>query len=145
MKQHTWASAAIVLGTVAVSVAAAACGGGDDTEGKRENVSLGEYSIKPAATSVPAGKVTFVVKDTGALAHELVVLKTDLAPQALKMLSPDKVDQDGSGKVAGEVEDVKAGTTAPAVTLDLSPGKYVLLCNVEGHYALGMATAFEVK
>jgi len=30
------------------------------------------------------------------------------------------------------------------VTLDLAPGKYVLICNVAGHYQLGMHISFTV-
>jgi uncharacterized cupredoxin-like copper-binding protein len=30
------------------------------------------------------------------------------------------------------------------VTIDLTPGKYVLICNIAGHYVLGMRTGFTV-
>jgi len=32
-----------------------------------------------------------------------------------------------------------------AVTATLEPGQYVLICNVAGHYGLGMRTALKVE
>ena len=37
-----------------------------------------------------------------------------------------------------------AGAKTGTVTLDLKPGKYVLVCNIEKHYAQGMRSAFTV-
>jgi uncharacterized cupredoxin-like copper-binding protein len=38
------------------------------------------------------------------------------------------------------VEDITAGSTRD-LTVDLQPGRYVLVCNIPGHYKLGMHTA----
>jgi uncharacterized cupredoxin-like copper-binding protein len=57
---------------------------------------------------------------------------------------PGKVDEEADAKNVGEVEDILAGTNK-SETFDLASGKYVLVCNVAGHYKSGMATAFEVK
>jgi len=105
-----------------------------------------EWSVKPDATSVPAGKVTFQIANQGKIEHELVVLKTDLAATALKMRAadPTKVDEEAGAKNVGEVEDVAAGASK-SETFDLAPGKYMLVCNVSGHYKSGMVAAFEVK
>ena len=46
------------------------------------------------------------------------------------------------GKV-GEIPSIPAGKSA-AVTIDLTAGKYVFICNVAGHYQLGMHTGFTV-
>lgn len=107
---------------------------------------MDEFTIKLSATSAPAGKVTFQVANQGKVEHELVVLKTDLAPNALKMraANPKKVDEEAGTQNLGEVEDVGAGETKSG-TFDLPAGKYVLICNVEDHYKAGMAVAFEVK
>jgi len=112
-------------------------------------VSLQEWAVVPASTSVPAGTVTFNVKNTGPKSvHEMVVVKTDLAPEALPMNADGSINEDGAGVEAiGEVEDVEVGGSKQ-VTLDLAPGKYLLLCNiVDGgtvHFKQGMRTAFEV-
>ena len=109
-------------------------------------VTMDEFSIKLSATSAPAGKITFDVADQGKIAHELIVLKTDLAPNALKMSAadPTKVDEEAGAKNLGEVEDVAAGTTKSG-TFDLPAGKYVLICNTPEHYKGGMTVAFELK
>jgi len=44
----------------------------------------------------------------------------------------------------GEAPDIEAGATK-SVTLDLKAGKYVLLCNLPGHFAGGMWTTFTVS
>jgi uncharacterized cupredoxin-like copper-binding protein len=44
----------------------------------------------------------------------------------------------------GEAGDIKPGQTKK-VTLTLKPGKYVLLCNLAGHYKAGQYAAFTVK
>ena len=65
-------------------------------------------------------------------------------------LPPDKLPVDGAsakakedGK-AGEIPSIPAGKSA-AVTLDLTPGKYVFICNIAGHYQIGMHTGFTVE
>jgi len=113
-------------------------------------VTLQEWAVLPATTTVSAGSVTFNVKNVGPKdVHEMVVLKTDLAPDAVPANADGSINEEGAGVEAlGEVEDVAVGSTK-TVTLDLAPGKYLLLCNIvdggEVHYKLGMRTAFEVK
>jgi uncharacterized cupredoxin-like copper-binding protein len=96
------------------------------------------------ALAAPAGKVTFLVINKDKVDHEIVILKTDKAPDKLALQSgASKVDEDAAGENVGEVE-AEAGTTA-AGTFELAPGKYVLICNVLKHYMAGMYSAFEVK
>ena len=87
------------------------------------------------------------------LAHEFVVLKTDLAPDALPVDENGAVTEDVDGiTLIGEAEDIEVGGTA-SLDVDLTPGKYVLICNIlqtepdgslEAHYKVGMRTPFEV-
>lgn len=98
--------------------------------------------MKPSAAAAKAGKVELKVTNSGSTPHELVVVKADVAP--------DKLD-----KAAGIVDEAKYkplartkqlnGAQSEEVSVDLTPGKYVLLCNVAGHYDLGMHTAFTVN
>lgn len=107
-------------------------------------VSEDEWHMKPDFSSVPAGKVSFLVVNQGKVPHEVVILKTDLAPSKLVVPSgKDKIDETASGENVGEVE-VEAGETG-AATFELPPGKYVLVCNVAQHYQAGMYTSIEVK
>lgn len=113
------------------------------------DVTLQEWAVVPASASVAAGEVSFNAKNAGPKnTHEMVVLKTDLAPDALPTQADGSIDEERAGvTLIGEVEDVPVGSSK-TVTLDLASGKYVLLCNIvdgsEVHYKLGMRTAFEV-
>jgi uncharacterized cupredoxin-like copper-binding protein len=46
--------------------------------------------------------------------------------------------------VIDEVEDIKPGRSA-TLTLNLKAGRYVLLCNLAGHYPGGMHAGLRVK
>jgi uncharacterized cupredoxin-like copper-binding protein len=108
---------------------------------------LKEWSIQISSSTVPAGKVTFQVSNQGAIEHEMVILRTDVAPTALAMNSdePGTALEDSTVvKNVGEVDEVAPGATK-SDTFDLTPGKYVLICNEASHYQAGMEIAFVVK
>jgi len=107
------------------------------------NVDLDEWSIAPDVSSVAAGDIEFVAANIGAVEHELVILKTDLAADALPV-SGGRVDEHGAGvEEIGEIEEFGAGATESA-TFTLAAGDYVLICNIAGHYEEGMTAAFAV-
>jgi len=92
--------------------------------------------------SVPAGNVHFLVTNTGAITHELVVLKTD-EPANQLAANPEE-----AGKVIeeihmGETGDMPAGRFS-GLGLSLGAGHYVILCNELGHYMAGMRVDFTV-
>jgi uncharacterized cupredoxin-like copper-binding protein len=91
--------------------------------------------------TVAAGKVTFTFKNSGNRQHEMIVLKTDTAADAL-VVDPasNKVSEDAS---KGEISETDAGKTV-VKTFTLAPGKYVIVCNIEKHYGQGMRQAFTV-
>lgn len=120
-----------VLSAVAVAVpfalAAATAG---------PTVQLKEFKIIAQPASAKAGKVTFTVKNVGKLEHELIVIKTTLAPSKLPVKSGRAVEKGALGEV-----ELKPGKTAK-LTLTLKKGKYVLICNLPGHYQAGQRAAF---
>lgn len=96
-------------------------------------------------TTVNAGDVTFkVTNDSKDLEHEMIV-----APIAdpSKPLPYDKdvarLDEDALGAL-GEVSETEPGGSG-SLTLKLNPGEYILFCNIENHYAMGMWTLLTVK
>ena len=103
----------------------------------------GRGLISVDRNSVAVGPVTFVVKNSGLLLHELVVLRTDVAHDKLgaNTSEPGKVEETGN---VGETGDVNAGDSK-TFTVTLAAGHYVLLCNEVGHYAGGMHMAFAVN
>jgi len=121
----------------------AACGGQTATTSGPVSVTLTDKGVTLGQTSVSAGAVTFKVKNTGTIEHELVVVKTDVAADKIQPDpdEPGKMSEDGS---LGESGDLAIGE-AKEFTLNLTPGKYVLMCNQPGHYMIGMHVAFEVK
>jgi uncharacterized cupredoxin-like copper-binding protein len=104
------------------------------------NVSIANFKIKPASSSTSAGKTTFVVKNSDAMVHELVVIKTSRKAGDLPM---DGDQASEKGKV-GEVEDLSKGQSKK-LTLNLKKGHYALICNIPGHYKGGMFADFTVR
>jgi hypothetical protein len=101
-----------------------------------------EWHVKLSRTSVPTGPVTFVARDAGKLAHQFIVLRTNLAAAKLPMKGA-QVDLNRAGTVVGETRHIVPGKTV-RLTLTLKPGRYVLLCNLPAHYKAGQFTAFRV-
>jgi uncharacterized cupredoxin-like copper-binding protein len=105
-------------------------------------VSLVEMSIRLDKTSVSAGTVTFTVRNSGTVIHGFVVLKTSLPQNQIPTdpAQPAKVLEPG---LVGRVASLAPGASA-TLTLNLSAGSYVFLCNEVAHYMAGMHTAFSV-
>ncbi len=91
--------------------------------------------------SFAAGKYTFTIVNKGALMHELLVFKSDLAQSKYPTEASGNVAEDGAGitKIS-DGENLAAGTSQTR-EIDLSkPGTYLFVCNLDGHYAAGMHT-----
>jgi uncharacterized cupredoxin-like copper-binding protein len=107
----------------------------------------GPMTLVATPLTVKAGDVTFVVKNTGTIDHEVVVLKTDTAFDKLPITGfdgePDRVDEASS---VGETGDPapKAGETRTFTVKNMAAGKYALVCNLAKHYAMGMRAPFTV-
>ena len=102
-------------------------------------VSLKEFSVSPSPGDAPAGKVTFKVRNDGAVKHEFVVLRTD--KQAGSLLKGAEADEAGN---VGEIPDLPPGS-AKTLSLNLKAGHYALICNLPGHYKAGQHVDFNVK
>jgi hypothetical protein len=79
---------------------------------------------------VPAGMVQFNVTNVGEFPHELVIL-TGKYDEMAQNESGAVIEADlAAGQLLDEVETLEPGGTG-TVTLDLAPGHYTLLCNIE--------------
>ena len=109
-------------------------------------VAVKDFAIAPEQTTLKAGNVEFTVNNTGATIHELVMIKTDLAVDALPLKAGTaEVDEEAAGlTVAGEVEEIGPGTTKSNV-IELKPGRYVAICNLADHYKRGMRIEITVN
>ena len=116
-------------------------GGSTMKGGKSGAASMG---IDVAPRTIPAGEVTFEVTNASKdMVHEMVISPVRDESQPLPYdKSALKVDEDAAGHL-GEVSELEPGKSG-ALRLTLKPGKYILYCNIPGHYALGMWTLIEV-
>jgi uncharacterized cupredoxin-like copper-binding protein len=103
------------------------------------HVSLSDYAVNGPA-SLPAGKYEVVITNRGTVPHELVIFGTKRTAAALPLQKDGSVDEEsgaltnvldsGSSLAPGETRVVFADLT--------SPGHYAMVCNLAGHYHLGM-------
>lgn len=118
-------------------------------------VTLEEWKITLSPVNPAAGEVTFTINNQGEKDHEFVIVKTDLAPDALPTVAEGEeagtVDEEGAGITSvDELEDIKAGTDNSVLKVTgLAAGHYVVFCNVHDedliHYQKGMHTEFTVS
>jgi uncharacterized cupredoxin-like copper-binding protein len=102
-----------------------------------QGVTLSSDHIKP-------GKVLFKVKNISTDEdHELLLVKTDLAPDALPMDADGVRVEEDKLKDLKELGDVHPGKSR-STTLSLKAGKYLLFCNEAGHFKAGMYMTFTV-
>jgi uncharacterized cupredoxin-like copper-binding protein len=87
-----------------------------------------------------AGKITFIVKNSGKARHEFVVIRTNVPAGKL----PVKNGRASENGHKGEIGNLAPGATKK-VTLTLAKGRYVLICNFSGHYQAGQHAAFTVR
>ena len=115
---------------------------GSATAGGAIAVDMKEWSITPSSRTAKAGDVIFNITNSGTVVHEFVVVKTDVKADALKVIG-DKIDESALTAV-DEVEDIAIGAT-PSLKVTLAAGHYVVLCNIETHFGLGMRSDFDVN
>jgi uncharacterized cupredoxin-like copper-binding protein len=147
-------SRGLVALPVIAGILAGGCGGGDGTSttsetageattgasGQATVIQMGEFFFKPKNATVKAGKATIEAPNIGKVEHELVLFKTTMSPAKLPTEANGGVDEEKMDKIAGEtgeISDVEAGKTK-SEEFELTPGKYVMFCNLPGHYAAGM-------
>ena len=124
-----------------------------------------EYTMTPDKMSVGAGMVMFATTNDGLIEHELQVVKLlehDLDLTTLPVVDGMLIEQqvegvtflvDEEGNRLGEVigghaghetmEHIGPGETEER-SVNLAAGEYMLLCNIETHYQLGMWSEFAV-
>ncbi|MDE2696934.1 MAG: hypothetical protein OXH97_10535 [Chloroflexota bacterium] len=102
-----------------------------------------EWAFGTALDSVPAGEVTFEMLNEGAVVHDLWVVRTDLAYDALPVEGGVAVTG-GQNEVIDKVLETDAGSKV-SLTVNLEPGNYALICNIPAHYQLGMRAPFTIE
>ena len=113
--------------------------------GMKGDMKMAPMSIVTSNKFAVRGKVTFNVTNLSkTIIHEMLVAPIKDENTVMPYIDAEnRVDEDKALDL-GEVSELDPGKTG-SVTLDMKPGKYILYCNVPGHYAMGMWTTLEVK
>ena len=146
--RRRWAWAlALVLAALALAVPLTVARRHEPTaSGTPVNVLLEDFEVRPDAAVMPAGTVSFRIRNQGPTTHELIVVRTDRSPDKLPLQDDGlTVDEEGEGvHLLDEAEGLDIDDRQTMV-LDLAAGDYVLYCNLEGHYLGGMYAALTVR
>jgi uncharacterized cupredoxin-like copper-binding protein len=138
------------LGTVllllAVLAAAAGCGGTGKAPAAPTVLTVRErdFAISVPTRTVARGDFVLRAENRGPDAHELIVVR--LGKGALPLRSDGiTVDEDAvEDETAGALEPDDPGTVRD-LRVRLKPGRYVLFCNMTGHFMGGMHTTLVVR
>ena len=109
-------------------------------------VTESDFTIELSTSRASAGPTSLVVRNRGPSPHELVVFRTTLAPGALPIGSDGNVNEDSPKlvKVADSGTNIAPGQSRTLYAI-LAPGTYIAVCNLPGHYRLGMHAALLVQ
>lgn len=109
-----------------------------------DNLPSGKQVLRLDRKSVEAGKITFDVSNISKNEeHEFLVVRTKLAANKLPMNADGTRVAESKLKGIHELGHLAPGKTG-TLTLNLTPGHYVLFCNKIGHYTGGMESGFTV-
>lgn len=100
------------------------------------NVKVRDFGIK-APSRIAAGEVVLRVTNTGPDMHELLLAHSDGYKLPLRRDNLTVDETRIEPRTIGTLEDVQPDTSR-AWKLQLPPGRYVLFCNMSGHYLGGM-------
>jgi uncharacterized cupredoxin-like copper-binding protein len=137
------ATACATAGTSPSSTPTATAVATSQPTGANPTIVLSEWKVAVPST-LKAGKVTFTITNTGTVPHELLVFKSDLDEAAYPKDSAGDIVEDGPGiKLLSDGDNIDPGGSQTR-TVDLSPGKYLFVCNIPGHFKSGMFTVVTV-
>jgi uncharacterized cupredoxin-like copper-binding protein len=130
---------------IVVVLVASGCSAGGHSHGATTTARISERDFKITAASyqLPAGDVDLSVTNHGPDAHELIVVReTDTGPPMRAdglTVNEDAVDSSTLGSLEpGEPGGVRH------LRVHLTPGRYILFCNMAGHFLGGMHTELVV-
>ena len=94
-----------------------------------------DFSITMDQDSIPSGEVTFNIQNNHALAHEFVVMRSDLEVFDLKLreftIDPTQAGVEFIGQLT-QAENPPG--EAASLTVSLAPGRHLVSCLADSHY-----------
>jgi uncharacterized cupredoxin-like copper-binding protein len=118
------------------ALAVSACG---DEHGSATVVHIAERDFHISSPErLPAGEVELSIENEGPDDHELIVVREGKRhlPFRADGVTLDEEAAEKSDSIAGAIEPAPPGTRR--LRVHLKPGRYVLFCNMSGHYLGGM-------
>ena len=104
----------------------------------------GPMTLVMDQTTVKAGEAVFHVhNDAMSEQHEMVLVKLKSADEKIPLNTAKHRVDEKQLKSLGEVADLKPGGDGQ-LKAKLTPGTYLLLCNIKGHYEAGMQAKLTV-
>ncbi len=140
----------LVLPAALVIGAFAACG--DTGEGGEVEITLQDgqtpWTMVADVESLPKGPIEITIENDGSQEHEVLIIKTDIAPDELPTNDDGSINEDAPDlDVQHRIEDIGDGDRTGR-TYEMDPGKYVFACNIvkdgTAHYKQGLWTAFTI-
>lgn len=108
------------------------------------DMAMAKMGVNASPKVVRPGLVTFKVTNLASkIVHEVIVARL---PDDVAKLPYDEQAQmvkEDALQAFGSVKEIDPSRSA-ALTLTLKPGKYMLYCNLPGHYMAGMWTVIDV-
>ncbi len=130
----------MVLGLVAVTILGASCGSGSGSASAPAgrptlDIELRDFAVRLDRIHLRPGRTEINIENLGPTMHELVISRTRLAIPELPMDgSGIRLDEGASSlKPVLDISDVDRLERRRRV-VDLSPGHYVVFCNIPGHF-----------
>jgi uncharacterized cupredoxin-like copper-binding protein len=105
-------------------------------------VDMKEYSVTLNTPTLKAGVVKIGIRNIGTMVHDFDLIKTDLPFDKLPIdNAAAKANTDG---LVRQMQNI-APNRVTTLEVSLAAGSYVIICNVAGHYQLGMRAALKVE
>jgi uncharacterized cupredoxin-like copper-binding protein len=139
---RTATCAAVLILTAGLTLLASGCGG------HRHALPVIRISERDFAIAAPrtveAGRVQLVVHNEGPVEHELLVARVEPGRLPVRDDGFTISEESIESRLVAVIEPQAPGHDA-TIDVDLARGRYVLFCNMAGHYAAGMLRTLRVR
>jgi len=134
--------------SVAMILAISGCGGGASVGAGAGATVIGvterDFQISTSIAHVSAGAVSLRINNQGPDEHELIVAPDRKGGLPMRSDGFTKNEEAIAKSEPGAITPQRPGGTE-YLRLHLASGRYVLFCNMEGHYMAGMHTELVVR
>jgi uncharacterized cupredoxin-like copper-binding protein len=108
------------------------------------NLTMSMMAIRIDRDTVKTGPVTFDITNwSRIIPHEMLIVAVADPTAQLPYDYNQALVRENAVKVLGDTGPLQPNVSG-TVKVTLAPGSYLLICNIPGHYAAGMATPLQV-